>query len=131
MYSRLYQHEQLNTATHNALHEMFGIANVKAFEHLATLVRAGHLVGFNGEDSYMPHLDRLAIPISFIHGAQNDCFLPESTKLTVDLLSAKNGGNLYSRHLIQGYGHIDCIFGKNAVQDVYPLILQHLEGPGA
>jgi len=24
-------------------------------------------------------------------------------------------------------GHIDCFFGKNAVKDVYPLILQHLD----
>jgi len=29
--------------------------------------------------------------------------------------------------VIPDYGHIDCIFGKNAVKDVYPLILQHLD----
>ena len=131
MYSNLYEHDQLDTDTHDALHEMFGIANVVSFEHLAVLVRKGHLVAANGDEVYMPHLERLAIPITFIHGAENNCFLPESTRLTFDLLSEKNGSGLYSRHVIPGYGHIDCIYGKNAARDVYPFMLHHLEGPGA
>lgn len=131
MYSNLYEHDQLNEATHEALHEMFGIANTASFEHLAELVRTGHLVGADGGDIYMPHLERLAIPISFIHGAENNCFLPESTDLTVKLLAEKNGSKLYTRHVIPNYGHIDCVYGKNAVRDVYPFILQHLEGAGA
>jgi cholesterol oxidase len=127
LYSLLYEHAQLNEATHNALHEMFGVANIKALEHLARLVRTGHLVDFNGAEVYMPHLGRLAIPISFIHGAQNQCFLPESTAITYESLRAKNGQYLYDRQLIPGYGHIDCIFGRNAVRDVYPFVLSHLE----
>lgn len=127
MYAPLYEHDQLNPATHDTLHETFGIANIRAFEHLTLMARAGHLVSFDGTESYMPHLDRLAIPITFIHGAENACFLPESTEITYNLLREKNGKHLYSRHVISNYGHIDCIFGKNAVKDVYPLILNHLE----
>jgi cholesterol oxidase len=106
---------------------MFGVANMKAFVHLARLANTGHLVDFNGAEVYMPHLDRLAIPIAFIHGAQNECFLPESTEITMDDLAKANGRNLYQRHVIPGYGHIDCIYGKNAAQDVYPFALEHLE----
>jgi cholesterol oxidase len=106
---------------------MFGVANMKAFMHLARLANTGHLVDFDGGNVYMPHLDRLAIPITFIHGEQNECFLPESTELTVKELASANGSNLYNRHVIPGYGHIDCIFGKNAAKDVYPFILEHLE----
>ena len=29
--------------------------------------------------------------------------------------------------MIPGYGHIDCIYGKNAAKDVYPFVLEHLE----
>jgi len=32
----------------------------------------------------------------------------------------------YERYLIPGYGHIDCIFGKNAALDVYPTIASYL-----
>lgn len=79
----------------------------------------------------MGHFDRLALPITFIHGAENETFLPKSTELTYNALREANdpdgGKKLYKRHVISNYGHIDCIFGKNAADDVYPLILDHLE----
>lgn len=131
MYAPLYRHEQLNQATHDALHEMFGVANIESFEHLGLMLRKGHLVGASGDDRYMPHVDRMGIPISFVHGALNKCFLPESIEKTVARLSTANGANLYTRHQIPGYGHIDCIFGRDAARDVYPYVLKHLEETGA
>jgi len=127
LYSLLYEHAQLNPATHDALHEMFGVANIGALEHLGMLVRTKHLVDAKGNEVYLPHLERLAIPITFIHGGNNECFLPQSTALTYERLREKNGSSLYSRHVVPGYGHIDCIYGANAVNDVYPFMLQHLE----
>ncbi|HKN85401.1 MAG TPA: alpha/beta fold hydrolase, partial [Nitrospiraceae bacterium] len=127
MYAPLYEHAQLNTLTHETLHETFGIANMRAFEHLALMPKKGHLVTATGAEAYLPHLDKLAIPITFIHGERNACFLPASTAKTYELLQHTNGAGLYRRHVIPDYGHIDCIFGKNAVKDVYPLILQHLD----
>lgn len=127
MYSLLYEHDLLNSSTHDALHEMFGVANVHALEHMALMVRAGALCSADGEDIYLPHLERLSIPMTFIHGAENSCFLPESTAKTMELLARSNGAHLYQRHVVPSYGHIDCIFGKRAVFDVYPLILRHLE----
>lgn len=127
MYAPLYNHSQLNELTHETLYETFGLANMKAFQHLALLTNKGHLLDFEGKDVYLPHLDRLAVPITFIHGADNECFVPESTKITYDLLCEKNGASLYDRHVIPGYGHIDCIFGKNAAADIYPLILNALD----
>lgn len=127
MYALLYRHEQLNEATHEALHEMFGIANMRAFEGLALMTRKGHIVAVDGTEAYVPHMDRMAIPLLFLHGEQNECFLPESTKITYNLLRQINDPSLYTRSVIPGYGHIDCIFGKNAATDIYPLILRHLE----
>jgi cholesterol oxidase len=126
MYGQLWELDQLNTTTHETLHELFGVANMSCFEQLALMIRKGHLVAYDGAEIYMQHIDRLAIPITFIHGAENAAFNPESTKLTYDLLRETNG-DLYVRHVIPDYGHIDCIFGKNAVKDIYPLILEHLE----
>jgi cholesterol oxidase len=131
LYAPLYEHDQLDAATHGALHEMFGVANVASFDHLALLVRRRALVDSAGRDVYMPHFDRLRIPITFLHGAENACFLPESTATSFDVLRAANGTALYRRQLISGYGHIDCIFGRNAARDVYPFVLEHLERAGA
>jgi cholesterol oxidase len=127
LYSLLYEHDQLNQDLHDNLHELFGIANITSMEHLAEMVRKGHVTSLDGKDIYLPHADRMAIPIRFISGEKNDCFLPESTKLTYDFLCKANGAELYSRKVVPNYGHIDCIFGESAVEDVYPLILEHLE----
>jgi len=127
LYGPLYKLDQLNNTTYGALHEMFGVANISSFKHLALMVREGKIVTADGKDSYIPNIKNLAIPITIIHGAENQCYLPKSTELTFDLMRENNKRILYNRHLIPGYGHIDCIFGKNAVRDVYPYILQHLE----
>ncbi len=127
MYALLYEHPELNQATHDNLHEMFGVANIKAFDQIALMTRKGHIVAADGTEAYLPNLKRLAIPITFIHGGNNACFLPESTEITYNLLRQTNGNDLYTRHVIPNYGHIDCIYGKNAAADVYPFMLQHLE----
>ncbi len=127
LYASLYRHDTLNQATHEHLHELFGVCNIRTFEHLALLCRKGELVDCRGQDLYMPHLDRLALPILFLSGEANACYLPESTLRTYERLCQRHGTERYSRRVIPGYGHIDCIFGKNAYRDVYPIMLKHLE----
>jgi cholesterol oxidase len=128
LYGRLYNLEQLNSATvTSGLAEMFGEANIEAFRQLALFARKGRLLDADGRDVYLPHVDRLALPILFVHGAENACFKPESTARTVERLAEANGRQLYERHVIPGYGHIDCIFGKNAARDIFPLIEAHLD----
>lgn len=125
MYGPLYKHDQLNRATHDAMHELFGVTSLTVFEELARMVRQGHAVRADGT-SYLSDLNRLAIPITFIHGKENGCFLPESSGATFDLLCQANGPHLYRRSIMAGYGDVDCLIGKNAVRDIYPLILEHL-----
>jgi cholesterol oxidase len=127
LYGLQYEHDQLNPATHNALHEFFGLSAMSHFRHLATMTRRGHLVTADDQDAYLPQVGRLAIPIAYLHGAENETWLPESTELTFNWLREHNDRRLYSRHLIANYGHLDCIIGQRAAADVYPLILKHLE----
>ena len=127
IYSELYQHERLNQATHDNLHELFGVGNITAFGHLAEMVRHGTVTDHQGDDGYLAHPERLAIPILFLSGEDNKYYLPESTERTYDYLRHANGDDLYTRKVIPNYGHTDCIFGANAVRDVFPSILAHLE----
>jgi cholesterol oxidase len=131
LFGRLYQHDQLDAATHDALPSLFGVASLAAFDQLAAITRHRHIVTARGRDEYLPRLDRLGLPITFIHGALNQCYLPESTEATFDALTKAHGRALYERHVVPGYGHIDCIFGKNAVRDVYPLMLRHFDRVGS
>jgi cholesterol oxidase len=127
MFGPLYEHSNMNEATHNANVEMWGIANMKSYEQVTKMIREKKLVAANGDDIYMPHLNSLAIPITFIHGEKNQVFDPESTLTTYDNLCKANGSSLYTRHVIPGYGHNDCLYGKNAAEDVYPLMLKHFD----
>lgn len=127
IYGPLWEHDKLGAQTHHALHEMFGVVNLKAMKQLALITRKNHLVNSRGEDVYLPHLKRMALPVAFIHGDENDCVLPRSTETTYDLVRKKNGKELYTRYVIPQYGHVDCIIGEKAAQDVYPQILDHLE----
>jgi cholesterol oxidase len=127
MFGPLYEHANINDATHKANVEMWGIANMTTYEQLTKMIRAQKLLSADGEDIYMPHLERLAIPITFIHGEKNQVFKPESTLTTYKNLCAANGESLYKHHLISGYGHNDCLYGKDAARDVYPLMLQHFD----
>lgn len=133
IYGQLYEIDNLNEATYDNLHEMFGVANIASLKHLSAMVRAGIVVSAAGADVYLrepegyPTLGRLAVPLKFIHGERNKCWNPESTAITCNLLARINGAGLYDRVVIPGYGHIDCIFGKKAASDVFPHILAHLD----
>ena len=128
LYGPLYEHDRLNDATFDeALPEMFGEANVSALAQLALIARRKRIVDAGGRDAYLPGIAGLDIPVAFIHGAENRCFLPRSTQKTVRLLKRRFGAEKYTRHVIPRYSHIDCIFGKDAARDVYPLIRSHLD----
>jgi len=127
LYGQLYELSQLNEATFAALPEMFGEANIGSFLHLSRMLRKGHVVSADGKDIYLRHLNRLELPITFVHGELNRCWEPLGTQRTMDRLIRANGSHWYERHVIGGFGHIDCIFGKNAVDRVYPIIGAHLE----
>ncbi|MEJ7766750.1 MAG: alpha/beta fold hydrolase [Chitinophagaceae bacterium] len=125
MFGPLFEHTNLNAATHTALIEMVGVANMTTYDQLTRMLRANKLLSAKGEDVYMPNYKRLAIPITFLHGEANQVFDPKSTLTTFTNLVNENGSHLYQRFLIPGYGHNDCLIGKNAINDVYPYMLQH------
>jgi cholesterol oxidase len=133
IYGKLYEVEQLNQQTYDNLHELFGIASINSLKHLALMIRQKKIVSFDGADSYlqeqqgMQSLKRLAIPITIVQGELNKCWLTESTAKSIERFSKVNDPQLYQRKLISGYGHIDCIVGKNAARDVYPFFIEHLD----
>jgi cholesterol oxidase len=127
MYGSLFVHDQLDGATHDCLHEIFGTASMHMFDQLLACVRRGQIVSAAGDDVYLPHVDRLRLPITFIHGGENAVFSPRATETTFQLLCDRFGSAQYTRHVVPGYGHLDSLLGTRAAQDVYPLILRALD----
>jgi len=130
MYSLLYEHDRLNAATHDTLHELFGSRTSRPSSTWPD--GAGRPAGRRRGRRRLHAPPGAAGDPDHVHPrAENACFLPESTERTLEALRERNPGVPYRRHLVPGYGHIDCIFGADAARDVYPLVVGHLEAVGA
>jgi len=129
MYGLLWVHEQLNTATHNIMNEHFGPGSVDVFDQISKFVRHGHLVDDNNMEVYMPNMaeNLKNIPILAFSGDKNATWTPESTLQSYAYLAEKNGPDNITRYVAPGYGHLDPIFGKNAVKDCFPHFLEFFE----
>ena len=83
LYGLLFEHKNLNVASHDILHELFGVATAKILEHTALITRKERLIGFDGKDIYLPgykkkhrlkdaqfrrKMDLMNIPIMFFNG---------------------------------------------------------------
>lgn len=127
MYGEVYDHDNLNDPTHDHLEEAFGVANIRTLTHITKILRADHAISWDGDHDYLDDVSGLQIPIAFIHGEHNRLFLPEGSELTYEFLRERNGPDLYTRHVIAGYAHMDCFIGKDAAHDVYPLITEQFD----
>ncbi len=124
-----YAHAQLNNATHTALSEMFGTVSLRPFEQLSLIMQRAKAVDSEGRDVYATpaNAPRLALPISFVAGANNQLFFPETCIRTQTWLSRFNDPKLYIRHVFDGYAHMDLFVGRDAARDVYPYLIGELE----
>jgi cholesterol oxidase len=127
LYGVPYEHDRLNEATHDSLHEFLGAVDVRVIRHVARIARRGRLVSATGADAYCATSERLRIPILFVHGAEDVVFTSDGTRATYEALLDANPLGLYAYRELEGYGHLDPVIGRDAVADVYPLIVAHLD----
>jgi cholesterol oxidase len=143
-YGPSYLHSQLNQATHSKLADWFGTINLDSFRQLTHIIRAGHVVDADGKNTYLEGIaradsqtpakntvDQLDLPITFMAGALNLEFLPQTSVRTYEWLRAHNpqSAHKYHRHVFEHYGHMDCFIGKNARIDIFPKRYSWLEKP--
>lgn len=124
-YGYLFEHDRLNAPTHSAIHELVALSGKTAMSHVHLIASRNGLVAADGRDVYLPQLERLNLPITYLHGAESGLFLPRGTEQTVEALR-QLGAEHIDYHLLENYGHLDCLIGTNAPDDVYPLVLAHL-----
>ena len=112
IYGDVFDHSRIDEATMNeSVPSFFGNGNMTFFEHISLMIRKGHAVDAQGRDVYLSNTDRYRMPISFMTGEHNRMFVPRGLEETHELLREANGPDLYSRHVIQDYAHLDCWLG--------------------
>jgi cholesterol oxidase len=138
IFHEIYRHENLNSETHDAIYQWFGVSSMAALKHLSLMVRAGHVVDGEGQDVYLRYddpaehrrqLERLRLPISFMYGLHNHAFLPAATQTIYKELCKIHGPSLYRWKPFKDYGHFDSFIGRDAGKVVFPWILEQLQDP--
>lgn len=124
----LWNHENLDMSLHDNVHQFFAGTHTKLMKHVVRMGTRGICM----DNDSCPlltdeNLQRLqGLPILFVSGTENQVFSPESTLKDYELLRRRFGERLYRRFLVEGYGHLDPIVGKDAAEDVYWRIFAHL-----
>jgi cholesterol oxidase len=128
LWGELLRHDNVDEASHARMPHLLGHASVLPFVQMTRAIRQGHLSDVRGRSVYLRGaLHGLHLPITFVHGDHNATLLPGSTRGTYEMLVAEHGPALYRRHEVERYGHLDSLIGRDAPQDVYPLIGEHLD----
>ncbi|KAJ6162957.1 hypothetical protein N7497_002936 [Penicillium chrysogenum] len=124
----LWNHKNLDMGLHENVHQFFAGAHTKFMKQVVRMGTRGICMD-NGLCPLLTakNLQRLqGLPILFVSGTENQVFNPESTLKDYELLRRRFGERLYRRFLVEGYGHLDPIVGKDAADDVYWRIFGHL-----
>ena len=128
----LWRHENLNDETHEWIKQEFAHVPMRFFRQMARCLRKGHLVAVEGYPQlpadFVAQPPRTDARFAFMAGEQNVCFLAESQERTFDFFQQQRK-DYHSLHVLPGYGHLDVFIGKNAANDVFPIILEELDKP--
>ncbi|CZR65496.1 related to cholesterol oxidase precursor [Phialocephala subalpina] len=131
VFGRLWNHRNLNEATHRQINRFFGGVNMTLLHLLMQMGYRGY-VTTNGplfsDLTTEKNLKRLkGIPVMLFSGSDNKVLTPESTDKSYCVLRDSFGCKGYSRHVIQGYGHLDCWMGRESYKDVFPVIRKEVD----
>jgi hypothetical protein len=121
-FGRLWNHRNLNRATHNNQHNIYGGMSSKCLEHLASGGRRQTVLD-NEYHSLVTDesLERLSgLPIFLFSGADNNVFKATSTLKTYEVLQAR--GERVSREEFPGFGHLDCWMSERSADTVYKAV---------
>lgn len=125
-------HHNLDPRTHAALGELLGPSRIETFFQIQHFGLRGRVMTALGDNAYVTdeNLRRAfgALPVLFIQGAESDVFDTRTTRLAHRKLRAVTGLD-HRIHLYPGYGHLECVFGRDARTVVYPDVVRFLDAP--
>jgi cholesterol oxidase len=130
IYGNAVHHAEVNEATHVTIHELFGTTNLTMMSHLARCAREERLVTADGADAYLPNVERARLPMTFLSGAHNLVWVPESTARDQEWLVGALGPEGIARVVLEDHGHQDSLMGAEAYKRAFPAVLEHLERAG-
>jgi alpha/beta hydrolase family protein len=126
----LWRHANLDDATHHWTSREFGFAPLSFMRQIRRSVLKGHLVPVERlsalPDSYVAEPPRIDAPWTFVAGTRNRLFTCESQQRTHAWFDRFEPGR-HRLDLVDGYGHLDVFFARDAPQTAFPRMLAGLD----
>jgi choline dehydrogenase-like flavoprotein len=128
VFGRLFQHANVPPATLDLLGELLGHTNLTTFDQTVQYAFLERLTDYDACNAYVTE-DRVReffdFPVRFLHGELNDVFHPDTTARSEQLLLDVFGPRArVDRRVIEGYGHLDPLIGRDAER----LAFEHISG---
>lgn len=126
--SGLFRHANLDEKTHLELPKLFGIGNIRMLAHGAKSFEYERFVTEDGFNAYATDAAigrHMALPVRFVHGAENEFFDAESAIRSaqqmerihpawVQQFGLPGPNGRAACEVLPGYGHVDVLIGKAA-----------------
>jgi cholesterol oxidase len=115
-------HDNLSSKSHENLEEFIGPTRLETFWQTLYFGLKGRVVEYSGKNTYVSDegMKNFNFPVLFLHGQRNGLFHPRSTFLALQHLRALMPNGEFEYFLVEGYGHLENVLGKNAHKKVFP-----------
>ena len=127
----LWSHDNLDAVTHDWIKGEFAHVPVSLFRQTRACLAAGHLVSATSEyglpKDFGVDPPQTDADIAFMTGADNLTFQPRGIGDTFAYFQ-KHGSAEYDLRSFEGYGHLDMFLGEYSAVDVFPYVLDWLDG---
>ncbi|KAL3642697.1 hypothetical protein CASFOL_013512 [Castilleja foliolosa] len=128
IFGNAYWHENISNAMHHWMNkENLPKLPMSAFRHLRKICNAGFIVDRNGNNSYLIHPERMALPTLYMSGGRTLLVTPETSFLANKYMKMHQPGYRHERVVVDGFGHSDLLIGEKSDEIVFPHVLKHVE----
>lgn len=123
----LWELANLSQHTMQWIRNEFGSVPITFFDHIRHCVEKGVLVSRKGNNSYAQTVPKTDARFVFLAGKLNKCFSSESQQNSYNYFN-KLRPAYHKIYEFDTYSHLDVFLGKNAHDDIFPTIIEELNG---
>ncbi|XP_057777960.1 uncharacterized protein LOC130996678 [Salvia miltiorrhiza] len=128
IFGNAFWHENISQEMHQWMNkENLPRLPMAAFPHLRKICNAGFIVDSRGNNSYLIHPERMALPTLYISGGRTLLATPETSFLGNKYMKLHQPGYRHERVVVDGFGHSDLLIGEESCEKVFPHIQRHIE----
>lgn len=127
IFGNTFWHENISQTMHHWMNkEYLPSLAMAAMPHIRKICTAGFIVDKNGNNSYLIHPERMAVPTLYISGGRTILVTPETSFLANKYMKLHQPGFRHERVVVDGFGHSDLLIGEESSEKVFPHILKHI-----